>query len=91
MYPHANHLRYHDGMTMTQITVRIPSDLAAFIDGQVSEREAASRAAVVTKALRREQRRSAAEHDAMIYATTSEPEDLVGLAEYAATVPLDID
>lgn len=57
-----------------QITVRIPDDLVEFIDQQVKDGEQSSRAAAVTHALKREQRRGRAEHDALIYATTTDPE-----------------
>jgi len=65
-----------------QMTVRIPDDLAEFVDQQVSD-GAKSRAEVITRALKREQRRLRAQRDAQIYATTEpdrELEDFVGAA-----------
>ena len=41
----------------TQIAVRLPDDLVAFVDDLVRHGDAASRAAVVTQALERERRR----------------------------------
>ncbi|MGA9374939.1 MAG: antitoxin, partial [Mycobacterium sp.] len=52
----------------TQIAVRLPDELLSFIDSEVSERRAASRAAVVLRALERDRRRRIAERDAAIYA-----------------------
>jgi len=50
----------------TQIAVRLPDSLVAWIDEQVAG-GGGSRAAVTTKALRRYQRQLAAERDAQIY------------------------
>ena len=58
----------------TQITVRIADDLVAFADDEVGAGRARSRASLVERALRREQRRLAAEKDAAIYAAMK-PED----------------
>ncbi|WP_304523488.1 hypothetical protein [Aeromicrobium sp. Leaf350] len=55
----------------TQIAVRLPDDLVAWIDAQVAN-GAGSRAAVATKALRRYRRHLEAEQDAEIY-RASEP------------------
>ncbi|MGY1606368.1 ribbon-helix-helix domain-containing protein [Geodermatophilus sp. SYSU D00700] len=73
----------------TQIAVRLPEELVAFIDQLVSEGRAPSRAAVVGQALRREQRRQIAARDAAILATEPGADDLDDLAEYAARTPLD--
>lgn len=59
----------------TQIAVRLPDDLVAWIDDQVSA-GAGSRAAVTTKALRRYQRQISAERDAEIYRDTGDYSDL---------------
>ena len=75
----------------TQIAVRLPDDLVAFVDGQVTAGTATSRAAVVARALERERRRAAAERDAAIYAAGVPDDDLAGLASWAATQPLDLD
>ena len=50
----------------TQIAVRLPDDLVAFLDRSVAEGRVTSRAALVTSALEREMRRVLAEHDAAI-------------------------
>ena len=75
----------------TQIAVRLPDDLVDFVDGQVSSGSAASRAAVVVRALERERRRAMAERDAAIYATAAESDDLDGLAAWAGGQSLDLD
>lgn len=74
-----------------QIAVRLPDELVAFVDDEVSSGNASSRAAVVTRALERERRRAAAEQDARIYAATSQPTELDELAAWAAPQPMDID
>lgn len=75
----------------TQIAVRLPDDLVAFVDGQVSSGSASSRAAVVARALERERRRAAAERDAAIYAAETENQDLDDLAHWAGSQPIDLD
>lgn len=50
----------------TQIAVRLPDKLVSWVDSQVSDGAAPSRAAVVAHALEREFRRAAAESDAQI-------------------------
>ncbi|MEV0269621.1 hypothetical protein AB0H43_12635 [Hamadaea sp. NPDC050747] len=74
-----------------QIALRLPDDLVAFVDEQVSSGAATSRAAVVTRALERDRRREAAEHDARIYAAASQPSDLDELAAWSGPQPMDID
>lgn len=75
-----------------QLTVRIPDELAGFVDQDVAEGRAVSRADAIAKALAREQRRRTAERDvALLIAHRSELNDLDGLAEHAASTPLDID
>lgn len=74
-----------------QIAVRVPDDLVDFIDRQVSEGAASSRAAVVVRALERERRRQAAERDARIYAELGDDADLAAFTEHAAAQPMDID
>lgn len=76
----------------TQIAVRLPDDLVAFIDELVSRREGSSRAAVVSRALERERRRKVAERDAVILAAEASDTDLDELAGFAAATPLlDLD
>lgn len=74
-----------------QIAVRLPDDIVAFVDEQVSSGAATSRAAVVARALEHERRREAAEHDAAIYAANTAPGDLDSLATWAAAQPTDLD
>jgi Arc/MetJ-type ribon-helix-helix transcriptional regulator len=75
-----------------QLTVRIPDELAGFVDQDVAEGRAVSRADAIAKALAREQRRRAAERDVeLLLAHRGELNDLDGLAEHAATTPLEID
>ena len=78
------------GVTI-QIAVRLPDDIVAFVDEQVSSGAASSRAVVVARALEHERRRAAAERDAAIYAATAQPGDLDELAAWAASRPMDID
>jgi Arc/MetJ-type ribon-helix-helix transcriptional regulator len=66
-----------------QIAVRLPDDLVAFVDEVVDAGGGRSRAAVVTKALERERRRSVAARDADILAGVGPDHELDGLAEYA--------
>jgi Arc/MetJ-type ribon-helix-helix transcriptional regulator len=73
-----------------QIAVRLPDDIVAFVDEQVTSGAAPSRAAVVARALEHERRRAAAERDAAIYAAAG-PGDLDELATWAASRPMDID
>lgn len=73
-----------------QVTVRLPEELVDFIDTSIRRGEAASRAAVVSKALERERRRRIAERDAETYAATANDRDeLDELAAWAAKIPLD--
>ncbi|MGH2718113.1 MAG: ribbon-helix-helix domain-containing protein [Actinomycetota bacterium] len=73
-------------MATVRITVRLPENLVAFVDGQVAG-GGHSRATVVAQALERERRRKGAERDAMIYASTEPNPELVALAEWVATHP----
>lgn len=65
----------------TQIAVRLPDDLVAWIDAQVSA-GAASRASVTAKALQRYRRQVEAERDAEIYRTAGGYPDLERLHEW---------
>lgn len=73
------------GVMSTQIAVRLPDELVAFLDRTVAAGKASSRAAVVAGALEREMRRRAAEADAAILATRGAPDDLDELVAWAAT------
>lgn len=70
----------------TQIAVRLPDHLVAFLDERVAGGEK-SRAAVVIKALMKYERLLSAEHDALIYLTTPDDPDMVALAEWNARQP----
>ena len=64
----------------TQIAVRLPDEMVAFLDRIVANGVAPSRAAVVASAVEREMRRLAAEHDAQIlrdHGTADNLDDLV--------------
>ncbi len=70
-----------------QVTVRLPEELVAFIDAQVHDGRASSRAAVVAAAVERERRRQLAERDAAILAAARAHGDVDGfddLARFAA-------
>jgi Arc/MetJ-type ribon-helix-helix transcriptional regulator len=72
----------------TQIAVRLPDDLVAYIDDLVRGGHEASRATVVIRALERERRRRIAERDAAIYAGSGQDADLDRLARHAAALPM---
>lgn len=74
-----------------QIAVRLPEEVVAFVDREVRENRAPSRAAVVLRALEREQRRQIAARDAAILAATEPDHDLDALAEHTAKLPSNID
>lgn len=81
-------------MSTAQITVRIPTELVDFLDGEVTADHARSRADLISRALRRERRRIAAQRDAAIYAARAERADadsLDDLAAAASRTALDID
>lgn len=63
------------GMT-TQIAVRLPEDIVEFLDGEVSEGRAKSRAQVVLRALEREQRRQVAARDVEILSRGTDARDV---------------
>lgn len=82
-------LPYHYGMT-TQITVRLPDDDVAFIDARVAQGAAASRAALVARAIERERRAVAAERDAAIYAASADDANLAAFTRAAAAATPDL-
>lgn len=73
----------------TQIAIRLPDELVAFIDRLVADGRATSRAAVVSQALGRERRRELAARDAAILAADGDDDELDALAKHAARTPLD--
>jgi Arc/MetJ-type ribon-helix-helix transcriptional regulator len=70
-----------------QIAVRLPDELVDFVDEIVVSGASRSRAAVVSRALERERRRSMAVRDAEILARTGPDTELEGLADHAARLP----
>lgn len=66
----------------TQIAVRLPDEMVAFLDSAVAAGEAPSRAALVASALEREMRRLVAEHDARILVAEGAADDLDDLVEW---------
>lgn len=68
----------------TQIAVRLPDEMVAFLDQSVAAGKAPSRAALVASALEREMRRQLAEQDAAILQARGAADDLDGLAHWAA-------
>lgn len=72
------------GRMSTQIAVRLPDDLVAFLDDAVGRGEASSRAALVTRALERERRRVSAEHDAVRLGQLGTADDLDDLVAWTA-------
>ncbi len=74
-----------------QIAVRLPEELADFIDSEVGEGRAASRATIVIRALERERRRARAARDVAILVASGPHPDWGGLAEYAARHVLSVE
>lgn len=72
-----------------QVTVRLPEELVAYIDRQVDDGKAASRAAVVAAAVERERRREIGERDAAILAASRDDDGLDELARFAARTAFD--
>ncbi|MFN2344990.1 MAG: ribbon-helix-helix domain-containing protein [Dermatophilaceae bacterium] len=69
----------------TQIAVRLPDEMVAFLDRAVATGKAPSRAALVASAVEREMRRLAAEHDAQILREHGAADDLDDLVYWTAT------
>jgi Arc/MetJ-type ribon-helix-helix transcriptional regulator len=74
-----------------QIAVRLPDEMVEFLDRLVAEGQAPSRASVVERALAREIRRQIAARDAEILAAAGPDPDMDSLADYAASMPVDIE
>lgn len=68
----------------TQIAVRLPDEMVAFLDRAVAEGRASSRAALVTSALEREMRRLMAAQDAAILRAAGTTDELDQLVEWSA-------
>jgi Arc/MetJ-type ribon-helix-helix transcriptional regulator len=69
----------------TQIAVRLPDEMVAFLDRAVAAGKAPSRAALVAAAIEREMRRRAAEADAAILQERGAADDLDALVAWTAT------
>ncbi len=67
----------------TQIAVRLPDDLVAYVDGLVSE-GAGSRAAVVTRALHIYQQQLSGERDARILEESGDYDDFDELVGHSS-------
>lgn len=65
-----------------QITVRLPDELVAFIDELVGTGRFESRAAIITREVRRLQRRLIAEKDVEIYRREGEDPELVAIVKH---------
>ncbi|MDZ7910863.1 MAG: YlcI/YnfO family protein [Rhodococcus sp. (in: high G+C Gram-positive bacteria)] len=66
----------------TQIAVRLPDEIVAFLDDEVRKHHATSRASVVLRALERERRRQVAARDAEILSSATSEPDLSSLAHH---------
>jgi Arc/MetJ-type ribon-helix-helix transcriptional regulator len=75
----------------TQIAIRLPDNMVAFLDHLVAEKRAASRAEVVVRALERERCREIASRDAAVLTESGEDPDLAGLIRYMTGNPVDPD
>ena len=68
------------------ISVRLPDQLVEFVDNKVASGAGRSRAAIVIRALEREQRREIATRDAEILAERSPDSELADVAKHAVLV-----
>ncbi len=69
----------------TQIAVRLPEDLVAFLDASVKSGVAPSRAALVARAVEREMRRQRAGGDVAVLRSAGAADDLDELVAWSAT------
>ena len=67
----------------TQIAVRLPDEMVAFMDRAVAAGKAPSRAALVAAAVEREMRRQAAEQDAQVLRENGPADDLDELVRWS--------
>lgn len=75
----------------TQITIRLPDDIADFIDQRVAEGHATSRANVVAAAMRREQRRILYEAERHLIESSGSDPELDAFADWSADHHLPLD
>jgi len=73
------------GRVSTQIAVRLPDEMVAFLDRTVATGKATSRAALVAAAVEREMRRQAAEQDAEVLRERGTADDLDALVQWSST------
>lgn len=71
----------------TQIAVRLPDDVVAFLDRSVASGDSPSRAALVAEALEREMRRRAALADVEILTRRGTDDDLDDLVTWSTGHP----
>ena len=71
------------GRMSTQIAVRLPDEMVAFLDRSVAAGKAPSRAALVAAAVEREMRRQAAEQDAHVLREHGTADDLDDLVQWS--------
>ncbi len=78
----------------TQISLRLSDEIVRELDALVAAGRYRSRATAVEQALLHELRRALAERDLEILERTKDepdPDDLAGLARWAADQPMDVD
>ena len=73
------------GRMSTQIAVRLPDEMVAFLDRTVATGKATSRAALVAAAVEREMRRQTAEQDAEALREHGTADDLDALVQWSST------
>lgn len=71
----------------TQIAVRLPDEMVAFLDDSVAAGKASSRAALVAVALEREMRARAAEADVLVLDRLGAADDLDDLVDWSVSRP----
>ena len=74
----------------TQIAVRLPDEMVAYLDRVVATGKAPSRAALVATAVEREMRRRAAEQDAQLLGEHGAGDDLDELVQWSSS-HLDVE
>lgn len=73
------------GRMSTQIAVRLPDEMVAFLDRTVATGRAPSRAALVAAAVEREMRRQSAEQDVQVLREHGTADDLDDLVQWSST------
>lgn len=69
----------------TQIAIRLPDEMVAFLDRAVADGKAPSRAVLVASAVEREMRRLLAEHDAQTLHRHGSADDLDDLVRWTVS------